>query len=331
MLARNLYLLCSYVRRGNTMRFARILLPVVASVLLLSPAWGQSTQDRVSVRDDIVIERGETVADAVCIGCSIRIEGAVMGDAVSIGGRITVPGRVGGDVVAVGGSIDLTGVVDGDVVAVAGFVELGPGAAVGGDAVGVLGGVEGVRDGRVAGKVTSVRSIVPIVASGFVVLLAICLVAALIIQPLLTLLCAIVLGPQRLEVLARTAASRGLMSFIVGVGLLFASFLLGVFGVFIPFWVPGIQLPIGLIWFVLLVVGYAGISYWVGRGMLPRANPVLAAFLGAVLVTILQMIPVLGWIVGFIFSIIALGIPVTSGFGTAVDWLGGPSKNSTVT
>ena len=229
MLVRNLYLLCSYVRRGNTMRFARILLPVVASVLLLSPAWGQSTQDRVSVRDDIVIERGETVADAVCIGCSIRIEGAVMGDAVSIGGRITVPGRVGGDVVAVGGSIDLTGVVDGDVVAVAGFVELGPGAAVGGDAVGVLGGVEGVRDGRVAGKVTSVRSIVPIVASGFVVLLAICLVAALIIQPLLTLLCAIVLGPQRLEVLARTAASRGLMSFIVGVGLLFASFLLGVF------------------------------------------------------------------------------------------------------
>ena len=40
--------------------------------------------------------------------------------------------------------------VDGDVVAVAGFVELGPGAAIGGDAVGILGGVEGVRDGHAA-------------------------------------------------------------------------------------------------------------------------------------------------------------------------------------
>jgi len=306
------------------MRFTRVLLLVVAGLLLLSPASARSTQDRVSVRDDIVVERGETVADVVCIGCSIRVEGAVTGDAVAIGGRLTVSGRVAGDVVSVGGSINLTGVIDGDVVAVAGGVELGPGAAIGGDVVSVLGGVEGVRDGRIAGQFTTVRSIVPIVASGFAVVLVICLIAALIFQPLVTLLCAALMGPQRLDVLACTAANRGLISFLVGGGLLFASFLLSVLGVLIPFWVPGINFPFVLILFVLLVVGYAGISYWVGRGMLPRVNPVLAAFLGAVLVTILQMIPVVGWIAGFIFSIMALGIPVTSGFGTAVDWMGGP-------
>lgn len=309
------------------MRFTRALLPFVAGVLLISPVWAGSGQDRVSVRDDITIERGETVADVVCIGCSIRVDGVVTGDAVTIGGRITVAGRVAGDLAAVGGLIDLTGVVDGDVVAVAGGVKLGPAAAIGGDAVSVFGSVEGVRDGRVGGQVTTVRSIVPIVASGFVFVMVICLIAALIFQPLTTLLCAAVLGPRRLDVLARTAASRGLISFLVGIGLVFASFLFSVFGVFIPFWVPGIHFPFGLILFVLLIVGYAGISYWVGRGMLPRVNPVLAAFLGAVLVTILQMIPVVGWIMGFIFSMMALGIPVASGFGTAVDWMGGPSSS----
>ncbi len=310
------------------MRFTRVLLPVVAGLLLLAPAWARGTQDRVSFGDDIVVERGETVADTVCIGCSIRVDGVVTGDAVAVGGRITVAGRVAGDLAAVGGSVDLTGVVDGDVVAVGGGVAMGPAAAIGGETVSVFGDVEGVRDGRVGGQVTTIRSIVPIVASGFVVVLVICLIAALIFQPLTTLLCAALLGPQRLDVLARTAANRGLISFLVGVGLLFASFLFGVFGVFIPFWVPGIHFPFVLILFVLLVVGYAGISYWVGRGMLPRVSPVLAAFLGGILVTILQMIPVVGWIMGFIFSIMALGIPVTSGFGTAVNWMGGPSTRS---
>ncbi len=94
-----------YLPMGNTMRFTRVLLPVVAGILLLSPAWAEGGQDRVSVRDDITIERGETVKDAVCIGCSIRVDGVVTGDAVTVGGHITVSGRVAGDLAAVGGSI----------------------------------------------------------------------------------------------------------------------------------------------------------------------------------------------------------------------------------
>ena len=124
-----------------------------------------------------------------------------------------------------------------------------------------------------------------------------------------------------MDVLARTAASRGLMSFCVGAGLLTAFFLLSLAGIFIPLWIPGIGLPLSLILFVPLVVGYAGISYWVGHGLLPQVNAMLAAFLGAVLVTIIQMIPIVGWIAGMIFFLMALGVPVTSGFGTAVGWM----------
>ena len=321
-----------------TMRFAQILMPAVGGILLIPPAWGQGGQDRVSFGQDIVVEQGESVGDAVCIGCSIRVEGTVTGDAVAVGGGITVSGRVkgdavtvggettvsgrvAGDVVAVGGRIRLKGAVDGDVVAMAGAIELGPGAAVGGDAVGVFGGVEGVRDGRVAGEVGTIRPIAAGLASIFVVVLVLCLITALIIQPLLALSCAALLGPQRLDVLARTAASRGLMSFLVGAGVLTTFLLLSLAGIFIPLWIPGIGLPLTPILFVPLVVGYAGISYWVGHGLLPQVNTMLAAFLGAVLVTILQMIPIVGWIAFVIFFPLALGVAVTSGFGTAVEWM----------
>lgn len=296
---------------------------ILGCCVLAATAWGKSDQDRISVGADLLIERGELVSDVLCVNCSIRVEGEATGDVVAIGGRITVPGRVRGDVVAVGGSVALSGTVGGDVVAVAGAVDLSPGAAIAGDTVAILGGVEGARDGRIGGKVTSVRSIVPIVASGLAVVLVMCLIAALVFQPLLTLLSAAILGPNRLAVLADTAASRGLLSFFLGAGLLFASFMLSFVGVFIPLWIPGLQFPFGAILFVVLVVGYAGVSYWVGRGLAPRANAVLAAFLGAILVTIIQMIPIVGWIAGFIFFMMALGTPVVSGFGTAVDWMGG--------
>ena len=306
-----------------TMRFAQILMPVVGGILLIPPAWGQGGQDRVSFGQDIVVEQGESVGDAVCIGCSIRVEGTVTGDAVTVGGGMTVSGRgrVKGDVVAVGGRIRLTGAVDGDAVAVAGTIELGPDAAVGGDAVGVLGEVEGVQDGRVGGEVGTIRPTAGVLASFFVVFLVVFLITALIIQPLLALSCAALLGPQRLDVLARTAASRGLMSFLVGAGVLTAFLLLSLAGIFIPLWIPGIGLPLTPILFVPLVVGYAGISYWVGHGLLPHVNTRPAAFLGAVLVTILQIIPIVGWIAFVIFFPLALGVAVTSGFGTAVEWM----------
>ena len=159
-------------------------------------------------------------------------------------------------------------------------------------------------EGRVSGPFATFDPIAGVFDAGLiaVLVLVLFLIAALIIQPLLALSCAAVLGPQRLDVLARTAASRGLVSFCVGAGLLTAFFLLSLAGVFIPLWIPGIGLPLSLILFVPLVVGYAGISYWVGHGLLPQVSAMLAAFLGAVLVTIIQMIPIVGWIAGMIFS-----------------------------
>ena len=90
--------------------------------------------DQVSVGQPIHIEAGKSTGDAVCIGCSIMIEGEVEGDAVAVGGRIEVRsgGTVGGNVVSVGRRVDVAsgGTVEGDAVAVGGRVFIEEGGTV---------------------------------------------------------------------------------------------------------------------------------------------------------------------------------------------------------
>jgi hypothetical protein len=78
--------------------------------------------------------------------------------------------------------------------------------------------------------------------------------------------------------------------------------------------------PLTLAVFIMLVAGYSGISYWVGRGLLGRSGPLAAALVGAVLVTILQLVPVVGWFACGVFALMAVGSALLSGFGTSVDW-----------
>ena len=299
-----------------------IVVRAVALLLLLGgvlPA--QQRQDRVAVGEQIRIEAGETVGDVLCVLCSVVVKGVVSGDVVAVVGHLTLDGDVQGDALAITGHTEVRGKVGGDATAIVGDVRLRPGAQVGGDATAVFGRVSGVKQARVGGDVTSIRSVVPIVASGVVVLLIACLLAALFIQPLLALLSAAILGEKRLAVLAETARRRAGMSFVLGLGVVVASFLLSVISFVIPLWIPGLQFPFSAVIFVLAVVGYAGISFWVGHGMASRAGPLVAVLLGAVLITILQPIPIVGWLAGFIFFMMALGVPLLSGFGTSPDWL----------
>jgi hypothetical protein len=63
----------------------------------------------------------------------------VDGDVVAVGGDVTVKGTIIGDVVAVGGDVfvDSTGVIEGDAVSIGGNVEKEPGAVIKGEKVGV--------------------------------------------------------------------------------------------------------------------------------------------------------------------------------------------------
>lgn len=90
--------------------------------------------DRVSFGRSIEIGPEETTGDAVCIGCSITVLGAVEGDAVAVGGTVHVEGggHVSGNTVGVGGKVrlDSGATVEGDAVAVGGTVQIEDGATV---------------------------------------------------------------------------------------------------------------------------------------------------------------------------------------------------------
>jgi len=79
--------------------------------------------------------------DIVKVGRDIMVEEyeKVDGGVVAVGGDVTVKGTVLGDVVAVGGDVfvDSTGVIEGDAVSVGGEVEKEPGGVIRGERVGI--------------------------------------------------------------------------------------------------------------------------------------------------------------------------------------------------
>lgn len=300
-------------------------MPLLFLLAVLLPAELRADRDRVMVGEDIYVGEGEDLNDVVCFGCSIRIDGKA-NDAVAFGGSIEVTGEVH-DAVSFGGGLEVRGEITGDAVVLFGSTRVRDGGRIRGDAVSILGSVR-APDSAVGGDIVSSESWAPIALSGVVIALIVFLVFGIVIQPLLVLLCFTLLGERRITVLAETARRRSGMSFLIGIALCIGSFILSIAAAMTP--IISLQIPFGLVLFCVLVVGYAGVSYWVGRGMLPRSGALGAAILGAVLVTIIQLIPVVGQMAFLIFSMMALGSAVLSGFGTSIDWLAERTNNEPV-
>lgn len=303
-----------------------------------------AAQERVMVGDDIMVSADEDLDDVVCIGCSILIEGRVQ-DAVSIGGSITiVEGALAHDVVAIGGSIQMRGTATGDVVAIGGSTQisgqaqrdavsifgslnLSEGAVVNGDAVSVLGNIvrgvgseihgEAVEAGGLAGNFASIAF------SGLVAVVVIFLLLALATWPLVSFISFMILGPQRVGIIAGTVNERAGMCFLVGLATWVASLFLLVLMPLAFFWLPGgMESITSLVFIITTAVGYTGVSFWVGRGMVKGGSGAGATVLGAILVTFIQAIPVIGWFIAFpVFGWLSLGAAVLSGFGTSADWM----------
>ena len=87
----------------------RRLLPLIFALLLVSAAVPRAFADdnRVSFFESISVEEGEDVQNAVCILCSIRVDGSVHQNAVAILGRIRSNGPIGQNAVSILGGINL--------------------------------------------------------------------------------------------------------------------------------------------------------------------------------------------------------------------------------
>ncbi len=84
--------------------------------------WDTHGGQVVRMGQDVVVEPGESVDEAVVIGGDLIVKGYVAGDAVSVGGDVLVKpgGHVTGDAVSIGGDLEVEpgGLVDGDEVQV---------------------------------------------------------------------------------------------------------------------------------------------------------------------------------------------------------------------
>ncbi len=261
--------------------------------------------DRVQFFQSIYVEHGEETGDLVCIMCSIHTEGTTRGD-----------------IVAVGGSIDANGQVKGDTVAVGGGLRLGSETSVGGDAVAVGGGIWRDSQARVRGEVTEVsplgHSFVGTGMLGLFLLSGIGLVPIGIAAALLTYLA---LGPRRVEVMANALMARAGMAFLIGFGVLIAFVVLIVFSFKMGPAAPWVSLAASLLFGLLVIAGYTGVSYWMGRRTSQTASAVGAVLLGALIVGLIEAIPLAGAFAIVLFFLFAAGSAALTGFGSEPDWL----------
>jgi serine acetyltransferase len=115
--------------------------PLICALLFLAATVPRACADdnRVAILHSISVEEGEDVQNAVCILCSIRIDGSVQQNAVAILGGVRSNGPIGQNAVSILGS-----------------VSLGRDAHVGQNCVAVLGSVRHYASGQIGQNVVEI-------------------------------------------------------------------------------------------------------------------------------------------------------------------------------
>jgi len=278
------------------MKFVARLVIFLALFSVPARLGGQERSEPVRFFHDIVIESGERAGDAVCFGCSIYVRGSLNGDAV-----------------AIGGGIEISGTASADAVSIVGNIRLDPGAKLQGDAVAVAGRVERHSEASIGGEVVSLP--------GLGKLLLLVVVAIAIGNLVLVVLSYFIAGEQRVEIIASTLREHGGLALLTGIGLVIGATILLIISSQLGPLMPVIVILVSLGLAITLLVGYTGMSSWLGRNLVQGSGPLAAVLVGAVLITLLQIIPVLGLLAFLIFVLLALGSAGLSGYGSDSNWL----------
>lgn len=274
------------------------------------PVWNAPM---VVIGKDAELRQGESVEAVVVIGGSAKIHGKVQNAAVAIGGDLDVDGEVGEAAVAVLGNVNAhTGAkIHGDAVAVGGKVDVAEGAKVSRTQQSVqLPDLKWLRS-WFRHCVLLLRPLslevgwVWVVAGIF--LLFYMLIAALF--------------PTPVAACANELNRRPATSFLVGMLTLllipFVILILAVTGVglvVVPFILAAL--------FLGTIVGKIGLLEWLGfkvgrqfAGQSLEVKPLLALLIGAALILLLYLIPVLGLLTFTVTRVWGLGAAVMAAFG----------------
>jgi cytoskeletal protein CcmA (bactofilin family) len=267
-------------------------------VLAMSPgtALAQTAEDDdsavIRVNSDTVIGPGESVENLVVISANARIEGTVTGTLVVIDGDATIAGTVEEDLTVISGDIEL---LDGstvkDVHSIRGEITRAPGATVTGD----------VDENDFSGLSTALGVISILLWVGITIAL---LVAGIVFA---------LVGGRQLT--AATKVMTGEAAYAI-LGAVFVWIGLPVLAVIAFITVIGAPLGLGILLFLLPVLGFLGylvaatrLGSWLTGAMNRPATerPVLAVVLGVLILQVLLLIPVLGAVIALLASIWGAG------------------------
>jgi len=279
---------------------------------------GRNNDAMVIIGNSGELKAGETTEAFVVIGGSGKVKGKVTDAAVVIGGDLEIDGEVGDAVVAVMGNVRLgtNAIVHGDVVSVGGGVDIADGAKVDGHTqavdFGLLGlpRIEPLRNWFVH-CVLRLRPLAPQVGWVWVV-------AAIFF--LLYLLVAVLL-PKPVQACVSELTRRPVTTFFMG---LLTKLLLPIVLLILTVTVVGLvvvpfvmaALFFGAIIGKVALLEYFGDAIRRATGATEPFKPAIALLVGALLLTVLYVIPVLGLIAFAVTGLWGLGVAVTTAFGS---------------
>jgi uncharacterized RDD family membrane protein YckC len=270
----------------------------------------------VSIGKDVEVKAGETAQDVVVIGGSAKVLGDVDEDVVIVGGDAEVDGDVGGNVVTVMGDARLgpKAVVHHDLVAVGGGTTSADGAVVKGESQQISMGAAGSKMPKLQFLRTwfrdclmELRPLAPGVGWIWwipaIFSLLYWLVAVLFPHPVQ---CCV----NQISERPATTLAAGILTKLA-LPIIFVVLCVTVIGILVLPFVFVAEL-------VALVVGKVAILQYLGGkiggplGLKPSQTPVLAFFIGAVVITLLYMVPVVGMLTFVGLSVWGVGVAVTA-------------------
>jgi hypothetical protein len=295
---------------------------VLALTLFTAASPPLRAEQHFTVKEDIVVGKGETQDNIVSFGGNVTIEGRVRESVVVFGGSVTVAGEVGDSVVGFGTTINLrsTAAVKKDVVSIGGVLNKEPGSAVGGDTV-------YFHTGEVFSKLFKgglfTFPFIPLILvlmliGSFIWLLIAIVVAALFPRQ-------IALAASRIRTSFWPIVGTGVVALLIFAGLVIFFALLSLVIIGIPFLL--LLLALGLI---IKIFGNVVIFYFFGESVARAIRrqapaPMAAVILGLIVVTLIKLVPLLGLFISLGLTVIAWGVAVRTKFGTVESW---PAKRA---
>lgn len=321
---------------GSLMAIFAILLPMTASaatfmsdanVLVTEPV-----MDNLYIASANPIVSADVIGDLFVTGGNVSVSGHVMGDLGAAGGSVTLTGPVDGDVRVFGGSIYIDSVVSGEIISFGGQVVYGPHARVGKDLVAgsdelkidpavTVGGKKSIFQGdpeRIERMVQEVKTY-PLLTGAFWLALLFAILGYLVVA--IALMGAM---PNIVKKYVQNSLKdNGAFWVHLGIGLLaLIAFPVAAMILFITGIGAMLGLLLLLLWAIYVLVALVFSGFLLGgvaKHVFTNSKSALDwtwALGGVVILPILSSIPWIGWVIGLVFFLWALGTAVAGDFRT---------------